>query len=590
MTLDADKAKRLWTYLRPYWHLELLTLVVMAVIAALALALPVAIAYVIDDLIPSLAADMDVSRVIRFGCLLMGIYLAQVFFSWLRDYSATYVGANIIADFRSQLFSHLEQLSLSFFQRNQVGEIMSRMLSDVNMIQSLMTTVLLMGLTNVFLLVAIMAYLFSTNWMLTLVAVIPVPLTIWLTGKFGKKLYWITKRIQEIIAQLSAHVQQSLSSIVTIKAFGQEKREQTKLDNTMEGLTKSIVQHGVTNSLASSLTQFVNSCGPIVILAWGTYIVAGGSMELGSLIAFYMLMTYLYSPIQGLASIHIEVQSAMASVDRIFEYLDIPPSIQEHPNPLEISAAKGRIHVERMSFAYNGSDFILRDFSVTINEKEKVAIVGASGSGKTTLISLIMRFYDPQSGAITLDGIDLRDLSLKCLRNSIGLVNQEPQLFRMSIFDNIAYSDPNARLDDVAKAAEIANIHDFISGLPDGYDTEVGERGFTLSGGEKQRICLARAILKQPSIVILDEATSALDSRSEHLIQKSLEHILADKTAIIIAHRLSTIQHADRIIVIDKGRIVDEGVHSELLEKSAFYRELAEKQLKLQSPTSQSQA
>jgi ABC-type multidrug transport system fused ATPase/permease subunit len=557
---------------------------VMAILTGLALALPLAVEYLIDDLIPSLIASesgVDVKPVIFFGLFLTGIYLAQILFSWIRDYLATYIGANIIADFRSQFFAHLEQLSLSFFQKNQVGEIMSRMLSDVNMIQNLMTTILLMFLTNIFMLIAILTYLLTTNWLLTLIAIIPVPLTIWLTGKFGKKLYRITKRIQEIIAQLSARVQESLISIKTIKAFGQEKNELKKVDNIMGGLTKYIIRHGVTNSLATNIMQFINMCGPIVILTWGTYLIADGSMKLGTLMAFYMLLTYLYSPIQGLASINIEVQSAMASVDRLFEYLDIPPRIIETPNPIKISKVRGVIKFEHVKFAYNNDDFILNDFNLTINEKETIAIVGMSGSGKTTLINLIIRFYDPRSGIITLDGIDLKNLSLKSLIDTIGLVDQEPQLFKTTIFNNIAYSDPNASLNDVIRAAEIANIHDFISGLSDGYYTEVGERGLTLSGGEKQRICLARAILKNPSIFILDEATSALDSKSESLIQKSFKNILVDKTAIIIAHRLSTIQHADRIITIDKGKIIDEGIHSELLEKSAFYRELAKNQLKL---------
>lgn len=584
MTLDTNKLKRLWKYLRPYWRLELITLIVMAILAGLALALPLAVEYLIDDLIPSLIAGksgIEVKPVIYFGLFLTGIYLAQILFSWIRDYFATYIGAHIIADFRSQLFAHLESLSLSFFQKNQVGEIMSRMLSDVNMIQNMMTTVLLMSLTNIFILIAILAYLLSTNWLLTLIAIIPVPLTIWLTGKFGKRLYWITKRIQEIIASLSARVQESLISIKTIQAYGQEKNERKKVDNIMGGLTKNIIRHGVTNSLAGNIMQFVNMCGPIVILTWGTYLIAGGSMKLGTLMAFYMLLTYLYSPIQGLATIHIEVQSSMASVDRIFEYLDLSPGITEKPDPVSISNVKGEIKIEHLKFAYNNDDFVLSDFNLTIKEKEKVAIVGTSGSGKTTLINLIMRFYDPQSGTIALDGINLKDLSLKSLRSNIGLVNQDPELFRTTIFNNIAYSDPEAGLDDVIKAAEIANIHDFISGLPDGYNTEIGERGVTLSGGEKQRICLARAILRNPAIYILDEATSALDSKSEFLIQESLKKILADRTAIIIAHRLSTIQHADRIIAIDKGKIIDEGAHSELLEKSPFYRDLANKQLKL---------
>jgi ABC-type multidrug transport system fused ATPase/permease subunit len=587
MTLDSSKSKRLWKYLRPYWHFELITLIVMAMLAALTLAIPLAIAYLIDDLIPSLAASktgIDVKPVILFGLLLIGIYLTQVVLSWVRDYLATYIGANIIADIRAQLFGHLERLPLSFFSRHQIGEIMSRMLSDVNMLQNLLTTILLMAITNVLMLIAILVYLLKTNWLLTLIAVIPVPLTVWLTGAFGRKLYGIVKRIQEIIAQLSANVQESLTAVTIVKAFGQEDRELDKVKGTMRGLTRSIVRHGVTNSLASNLINFVNSCGPIVILAWGTYLAAGGSMKIGTLIAFYMLLTYLYSPIQGLASVQIEVKSAMASVDRIFEYLDIPQGIEESANPVHIEQLRGNIVVENVSFGYSADSFLFRDFTLTIRAKEKVAIVGTSGSGKTTLANLIMRFYDPQSGRIMLDDVDIKEVSLETLRRNIGLVGQDPLLFRMTIEENIAFSKPDATCEDIRRAAEIANIHDFISGLPDGYKTEVGERGVTLSGGERQRICLARAILKKPSIFILDEATSALDSRSENLIQEALTNILRDKTAIMIAHRLSTIQHADRIVAIERGKIVDEGIHSDLLRRSEYYRELAKTQLMTDVP------
>ena len=585
MILDSKKAKRLWRYLKPYWHLELITFFVMGALAAVVLALPLAVKYLIDDLIPSLISNqadgINIIPVIYFGLFLIGIYLGQVIFSYLRDYLAGYIGANIIANMRSELFAHLESLSLKFHQTHQIGEVMSRMLSDVNRIQNLLTVTVLMLLTNILLLVAIMAYLLTTNWLLTLVAIVPVPLTILLAGKFGKKLHEISRKLQETIARFSAGLQESLLSVKTIQAFGQEKTELGKIDGVMGGLTRLYVRASVTNSLAANFINMINMIGPVVVLSWGTYLIAGGTMKLGTLMAFYMLLTYLYSPIQSLASVHIEIQSAMASVDRIFEYLDIPPAVAEVENPVALHDVKGRISLENVSFSYNEGGFTINEFSLDIGEREKVAIFGPSGSGKTTLINLIMRFFDPQSGRITLDGIDIKNLSLKTLRSNISLVDQEPLLFRTTVFDNIAYSKQDAAPGEVEAAARAANIHDFITGLPGGYKSEVGERGVTLSGGEKQRMCLARAILRNPSILILDEATSALDSMSEHLIQESLKKILADKTAIIIAHRLATVQHADRIIAIDKGRIVDEGRHEELLEKSPLYRELAKRQLKI---------
>ncbi len=579
------KFNRLWGYLKPYWHLELLAFLVMALLAGLALVLPGSVQYLIDDLIPSLTEKPDASdnfrKVVYFGLFLVGIYLANVLFSWLRDYLAAYIGANIIADMRSQLFRRLENLSMKFFQSHQVGEIMSRFLSDINQIQGLLTSTLLVFLTNILMLFAIVIYLLTINPLLTLIAIVPVPLTIVFSHIFGKKLHFIVKSLQETVAKLSARLQESLLSIKTIKAFGQEEAEKKKIDSILKKLTGLYVKTSTTSSLSVNLVHFINMLGPIIVLSWGTYLIAGGSMKLGALMAFYMLLTYFYSPIQDLASVNIQVQTAMASVNRIFEYLDYPPAVVESAVPVKLERARGIIEFRDVSFQYEKNGFKLERFNLKIGAKEKLAIVGPSGSGKTTLINLVMRFYDPDTGEIILDGINLKDLALSSLRSNIALVDQDPLLFRASIFDNITYAKSDATMDEVTAAAKIANINDFIAALPEGYQSQVGERGVTLSGGEKQRICLARAIIKNPSVLILDEATSALDSRSEYLIQEALQNILVDKTAIIIAHRLATVQFADRIIVIDQGKIAEEGKHESLMQNSPLYRELASKQIRL---------
>lgn len=579
------KFNRLWGYLKPYWHLELLAFLVMALLAGLALVLPGSVQYLIDDLIPSLTEKPDASdnfrKVVYFGLFLVGIYLANVLFSWLRDYLAAYIGANIIADMRSQLFRRLENLSMKFFQSHQVGEIMSRFLSDINQIQGLLTSTLLVFLTNILMLFAIVIYLLTINPLLTLIAIVPVPLTIVFSHIFGKKLHFIVKSLQETVAKLSARLQESLLSIKTIKAFGQEEAEKKKIDSILKKLTGLYVKTSTTSSLSVNLVHFINMLGPIIVLSWGTYLIAGGSMKLGALMAFYMLLTYFYSPIQDLASVNIQVQTAMASVNRIFEYLDYPPAVVESAVPVKLERARGIIEFQDVSFQYEKNGFKLERFNLKIGAKEKLAIVGPSGSGKTTLINLVMRFYDPDTGEIILDGINLKNLALSSLRSNIALVDQDPLLFRASIFDNITYAKSDATIDEVTAAAKIANIHDFIAALPEGYQSQVGERGVTLSGGEKQRICLARAIIKNPSVLILDEATSALDSRSEYLIQEALQNILVDKTAIIIAHRLATVQFADRIIVIDQGKIAEEGKHESLMQNSPLYRELASKQIRL---------
>lgn len=585
MIIDTPIAKRLWRYLKPYWKLQLLTFFATSVIAVMSLSLPIAVQIMINDLIPWLEQTEDVRlkllRVTIFGGALLGLYLGNVLFSWWRDYLAGRIGANIIADMRSELFYHLERVSLRFHQTHQVGEMMSRLLSDVNRIQSLLTTTLLMFLTNILMLVAIFVYLINTNWLMTIVALIPVPLTILFSNKFGLKLHDINRALQEAIARFTATMQEALVATRIIRAFGQEKREKEKIDGDLKVLTGYYIKNSVTSSLAFNFMHFVNMIGPIIILAWGTYLVAGGSMKLGTLMAFYILLSYLYSPIKDLATINVEVQSAMSSVYRIFEYLDLPPAVDEPLRPVSLPKISGAIKLENVCHTYEDSGFNIENLSLDIKPRQKIAIVGPSGSGKTTLINLIMRFFDPVSGKITIDGVDLRDLPIKTLRDNIGLVDQEPLLFKSTVFNNIAYARPDIGLDEVIKAAKIANIHDFIISLRDGYESEVGERGVTLSGGEKQRMCLARAILIDPPILILDEATSSLDSNSEQLIQEALKRVLAEKTAIIIAHRLSTVQHADRIITMDNGRIVAEGTHAELLDKSPLYRALASKQLML---------
>jgi len=585
MYISIDVAKRLWRYLKPYWYLQAATFLVMMCMAGLALAIPAAVKYMIDDLIPGLVATsengIDWEPAVWFGALLMGIYLARVLVSLVQDYLATRIGASIICDMRSELFGHLETVSLLFYQKNQIGEITSRILSDVSRVQNLLAVTLLMFLQNIIMLVGILVFLLWVNWKMTLVAIIPVPLTITLSHFFGVKVHVIARKLQETIARLHGRIQESLTGIRTIRAFGKEDTERGRMDGVMLTLKDLYIRNTIVTSLAHSLVHFVNMLGPVVVLAWGTYLIAGGTMKLGSLMAFYMLLTYLYEPVQDLASINVDVQAAMASVNRVFEYLDLPPAVQEAKDPVVLKDVRGTVRLEHVSFRYNEGGFGIEDLSLEMRSGETVAVVGPSGAGKTTLVNLIMRFFDPSAGRVTSDGVDLRQIELKALRRYVSLVDQDPMLFKMSIFDNIAYANADATVEDVEQAARIANIHDFITGLDEGYGTEVGERGVTVSGGEKQRLCLARAVLGDPPIIILDEATSALDSKSEELIQQAMKKLLVGKTGIVVAHRLATVRHADRIIVMDGGQIVDEGTHEGLIDSSPLYRELASRQFLL---------
>ena len=583
MKLRWERIGRLWAYLKPYWRLEAVAFVAMAAIAVLQLALPASIQYLIDSLIPDLTKQSaDPSRwqqAAMFAGVLISVYVVILLLSWLRDYLAADIGGSIIADIRSQLFEHLEFVSLKFYQKHQVGEVMSRMMSDVSRIQDLFSNTLLSLLTNLFFLTGILIYLFSLNWYLALIALTPLPITIYLTHRFGLKMNTISRNLQEFVAALSARVQERLVGLKTIKAFGREREERQRVDEVLVELKGVYIKYSVNQSLARNFVQILSFSGVIVFLSIGAYLVANGTMQLGQLMAFFVLLNWMNMPIQALASANVEFQGIIASVDRVFEYLDYNRDCEEDPQPFTLGKARGEIVFDKVGFGYDEQGFRMTKFDLKVAAGEKVAIVGPSGGGKSTIVNLAMRFYDPKEGSVRLDGVDFRKLSFKSLRDNIALVDQEPLLFNMSIFENIAYSNPAAAPEDVIAAAQVANIHDYIEGLPSGYDTIVGERGVTLSGGEKQRICLARAVLKDPSVLILDEATSALDSISEQLIQASLDKILANKTAIIVAHRLSTVQRADRIITIRNGAIVDQGTHSELMSRSSVYRELAEKQL-----------
>jgi len=474
-------------------------LLVMAILAALVVALPAAIQYMIDTLIPALIASsaggFDFQYLTYFCLFLVSVYLADIFFAWARDYLAGWIGARIIRDMRSQFFAHLERLSLKFYQEHRVGEIMSRLLSDVSRVQDLLSSTFLGLITQALMLIAILIYLLSINWKLTLVAVIPVPLSIYMTNAYGIRLNRLARIIQETHASLSSRLQESLLSVKTIKAFGQEDRERRQVDDVLESLTHVLVRNSWMNSLAVNVVNFFNQVGPIVVLAWGVYLVVIGDMKMGQLMGFYILLTFLYSPIQGIAQTFLQIQTAMASVDRVFEYLDIPPAVVEDPHPVTPEKFRGEIELHKVGFTYADTHFRIEDLTLKIRSGEKVALVGPSGSGKTTLANLILRFYDPDAGHITIDGVDLKKLSIRSLRDHISLVDQDPLLFKGSIRDNIAYGRSDATPEEIERAARVANIHDYIVSLPRGYLSEIGERGVTVSGGEKQRLCLARAIL-----------------------------------------------------------------------------------------------
>lgn len=553
-----------------------------AATAVLQLALPAALQYLIDSGIPEMITRRGQPgywhNAVYFCLVVVGVYVVVFFLSWLRDYLGARVGGSIIADIRSELFLHLERLSLKFHQEHQVGEIMSRAMSDVSRMQEVFTSILIGALANLMFLIAILVYLFATNWFLTLLALVPIPLTWYLTSRFGRFMNRVSRQHQETTAELSARMQESLVGVKTIKAFGREVAELLRIESVLERLKAVIIRFSVTQSVSRTSVMILSFMGVIVVLSVGSYLIVIEQLTTGKLFAFFLVMAWMNNLVQGLASARVELQAIMASVDRVFAYLDVPVDIVDAASAVTLQAVRGEVRFDNVGFSYDEKGFKVERLNLTIAPREKIAIVGPSGGGKSTIVNLIMRFYDPHQGSVLLDGVDLRRLSLKSLRDHVALVDQEPLLFNGTIHENIAYGLTEATREQVVAAAKVANVHEFISSLPAGYETLVGERGVTLSGGEKQRLCLARAVIKDPAVLILDEATSALDSISERLIQDALEKVVVDKTAIIIAHRLATVQKADRILTLKDGRIIDEGTHSELLQRSPIYRELAEKQ------------
>ncbi len=553
-----------------------------AATAVLQLALPAALQYLIDSGIPEMITRRGQPgywhNAVYFCLVVVGVYVVVFFLSWLRDYLGARVGGSIIADIRSELFLHLERLSLKFHQEHQVGEIMSRAMSDVSRMQEVFTSILIGALANLMFLIAILVYLFATNWFLTLLALVPIPLTWYLTSRFGRFMNRVSRQHQETTAELSARMQESLVGVKTIKAFGREVAELLRIESVLERLKAVIIRFSVTQSVSRTSVMILSFMGVIVVLSVGSYLIVIEQLTTGKLFAFFLVMAWMNNLVQGLASARVELQAIMASVDRVFAYLDVPVDIVDAASAVTLQAVRGEVRFDNVGFSYDEKGFKVERLNLTIAPREKIAIVGPSGGGKSTIVNLIMRFYDPHQGSVLLDGVDLRRLSLKSLRDHVALVDQEPLLFNGTIRENIAYGLTEATREQVVAAAKVANVHEFISSLPAGYETLVGERGVTLSGGEKQRLCLARAVIKDPAVLILDEATSALDSISERLIQDALEKVVVDKTAIIIAHRLATVQKADRILTLKDGRIIDEGTHSELLQRSPIYRELAEKQ------------
>lgn len=567
---------RLLRYLRPYWRKQSLALIFLGLGTASSLVVPLLVKRVIDIALP----EHDFGLLADLVALMVGLHFFYMLCMFATDYLFLRVSNSIVLDLRRDLSDRLVRLSIGFFERTKAGQIMARVMGDVDAVQVLTTNAFLMLVTDTFAIVLMLGFMFYLSRELTLIGVVTLAGLIVFNRLFNKRLLRSARASRVGYARISEDMQESIAGIREIKAFTHEDLRRGSFLRTLSDYYRANFRLGVWGSVSRQISLAVIALGPVLVYYLGGRGVIGGSMSIGLLVAFIVYLNRMYGSAQRLIFLNIEAQSAMGAVERIFDLMDTEPAVQQSPEAMPVHRLKGEVRLKDTSFRYaEGERDVLAGVNLHIGPGERVALVGTSGSGKSTIVNLICRFYDVREGAVLVDGNDIRKVRLADLRANIGLVPQDTFLFHTSIEDNIRLGKPDATSETVRQAAVTAGADAFISSLPDGYNTVVGERGMRLSGGEKQRLAIARTILKNPQIVIFDEATSALDSESERVVKDSMKRLMQGRTTLMVSHRLSAVADADRIVVLDGGRIVEEGTHKDLMGAAGLYARLYKQQM-----------
>ena len=516
----------------------------------------------------------DQSRMTDMITGFLGLVILQGLCSMGHSYLTAWISQRIIADFRRHLFAHLHTLSVSFFARRRTGELLSRLMNDVTVIQSVVTETPIDSAKQLVTFIGGIAFLLTMNWRLCLLILVLLPLLVLVAKVFGRKLKSLSTSIQDHTAAMSTLIEEVISGIRIVKSFVQTQREETRFAAQVEQTLALTMRKAGVMAVFIPVISLLTFAAAAAVLWYGGRQVIDGSVSPGDLFAFVLFAGILIGPFSSAARVFAQIREAQGATQRVFEILDTGSEVSDSPTAATLSSVSGHIRAEHIGFAYDPRQPVLMDVSFEAKPGELVAIVGPTGAGKTTVMNLLHRFYDPTEGHITIDGHDLRQVTMDSWYRQIALVPQETILFGGTILDNIRYGDEKATQEEVMAASHAAHAHDFIMSFPDQYQTIVGEKGINVSGGQRQRIAIARAIVKNPRILLLDEATSALDSESERLVQEALEQLMKGRTTFVIAHRLTTIQRADRILVLNKGRLVETGTHAELMSHKGLYQYL----------------